>query len=96
MSAQLSSVFSIESNQTVGLELAVPTGDTTPVPAPTPITPATPATDLLRSLVLKAAREHLDPWAKFNIHEIPAERVYRHRYVAQNNCHNLELNFIFA
>lgn len=94
MSAQLSSVFSIESNQTVGLELAVPTGDTTPVPDPTPITPATPATDLLRSLVLKAAREHLDPWAKFNIHEIPAERVYRHRYLPKTGTWTIDESIV--
>ena len=68
----MNSVFSIEST-----ELLEPARAVTPTVA-TPVTPATPATDFLRSLVLKAAREHLDPWAKYNLHEIPAERVYRH------------------
>ena len=36
-----------------------------------------------KNLLLKAAKGHMDPWAKYEIEKIPAERVRRHRYLAQ-------------
>ena len=38
-----------------------------------------------RSIILRAAANVVDPWAKYCLHEIPAERIYRHRYLPQSH-----------
>ncbi len=49
---------------------------------------AIPRTTFIRSrfreLVLKALRQSKDPWARHEIVKIPAERVRRHRYLAES------------
>lgn len=43
--------------------------------------PRPPVAKLFRSMVLKAVKDTSDPWAKYEIEKIPAERVRRHRYL---------------
>jgi hypothetical protein len=40
-----------------------------------------PASTNFRGLVARVLEKNVDVWAAHNIHEIPAERVYRHRYL---------------